>query len=296
MKGLFAAMGLLCFIAGPASARGVIPDWDQLHWGGKLLLTGGVSNVEGAGGGGLATWALTTGYGARDGMGGDAHATMVSLPDFRLTTYGAAVGLFDRLELSYTRQQFDTQAAGAALGLGKGFTFDQDVYGAKLVLAGDAVYDQDSLAPQIAIGAQYHHNDKDAVVHAVGAAGDDGTDYYIAATKLFLAQSLLVDATVRFTDANQFGILGFGSAGHTDLKPQFEGSAAWLANPHLAFGVEYRTKPDNLAFAKEDHAMDVFAAYALNKHLSLTAAYVDLGDIATLKNQRGAYLSLQAGF
>ena len=64
----------------------------------------------------------------------------------------------------------------------------------------------------------------------------------------------------------------------------------------LAFGAEYRTKPDNLAFAREQDAFDVFAAYAFTKNLSLTAAYVDLGDIATFKNQRGAYLSLQAGF
>ena len=49
-------------------------------------------------------------------------------------------------------------------------------------------------------------------------------------------------------------------------------------------------------FAKEDGAFDVFAAYALNKNLSATIAYVDLGDIATFKNQRGVYISLQAGF
>ena len=43
-------------------------------------------------------------------------------------------------------------------------------------------------------------------------------------------------------------------------------------------------------------AEDLFAAFAFTKNLSLTAAYVDLGDIATFRNQRGAYLSLQAGF
>jgi hypothetical protein len=295
MRWALLAAGLLSLISAPAMARG-LPSFDDLRWSGKLLLTGGVSNVEGAGGGGLATWATTTGYGARDGIGGDVHATLVALPDYQLRTYGAAVGLFDRLELSYTRQEFDTGSTGALLGLGSGFTFDQDVYGAKLVLAGDAVYDQDRLLPQIAIGAQYHHNDKGAVVHAVGGLKDQGTDYYIAATKLLLAQSLLLNATLRYTDANQFGILGFGGAGHSSQTTQFEGSAAWLASPRLAFGAEYRTKPNNLAFAKEDDAYDVFAAYAINKHLSVTAAYVDLGDIATIKNQRGAYISLQAGF
>ena len=294
MKGLLLAAGLLSLLAGPVSAKG-LPSWDDLRWSGKLLLTGGVSSVEGAGGGGLATWATTTGYGARDGIGGDVHATIVPLPDFQLRAYGSAVGLFDRVELSYTRQEFDTQATGAALGLGSGFTFDQDVYGAKIVLAGDAVYDTDRWLPQIAAGVQYHHNDKGPVVHAVGARSDQGADYYLAATKLFLGQGLLINATVRYTDANQFGLLGFGGSGH-GKSAQFEGSAAWLASSHLALGAEYRTKPDNLAFAKENAAFDVFAAYAINKHLSLTAAYVDLGDIATLKDQRGAYISLQAGF
>ncbi len=57
-----------------------------------------------------------------------------------------------------------------------------------------------------------------------------------------------------------------------------------------------RTKPDNLGFAKEDTWYDVFGAYAINKHLSFTVAYANLGDIATLKNQNGVYVSLQAGF
>ncbi|MFN3353980.1 MAG: DUF3034 family protein, partial [Brevundimonas sp.] len=58
--------------------------------GGKLLLTGGVSALEGAGGGGLATWAVTTGYGAQDGIGGNVHATWVNLPDYELRTWGGA--------------------------------------------------------------------------------------------------------------------------------------------------------------------------------------------------------------
>ena len=60
--------------------------------------------------------------------------------------------------------------------------------------------------------------------------------------------------------------------------------------------MEYRTKPDNLVGLKEDDWVDVFAAYAINKHLSVTAAYADLGQIVTFKGQRGLYLSLQAGF
>jgi hypothetical protein len=69
----------------------------------------------------------------------------------------------------------------------------------------------------------------------------------------------------------------------------------YLLSRRFALGVEYRTKPNNLSFAKESDWYDVFAAYAINKNLSVTAAYVDLGSIATFRNQRGVYISLQAG-
>ena len=45
----------------------------------RLLATSGVTEVEGAGGGGLVPWALITGYGTRDQIGGDVHATGVAL-------------------------------------------------------------------------------------------------------------------------------------------------------------------------------------------------------------------------
>ncbi len=263
---------------------------------GRLLLTQGVSNIEGAAGGGLASWAVISGYGTRDAVGGNAHATYVNLPGYTLRDYGASVGLFDRVELSYAREEFDTGSTGAKLGLGKNFTFDQDVIGAKVKLFGDAVYDQNSFVPQVAVGLQYKHNNQDAIVHAVGAKEADGVDYYVAATKVLLDQSLVLDATLRLTKANQTGLLGFGGDRSNDYHPEFEGSAGYLVTRHLVVGGEYRTKSNNLGFAKESDWYDLFAAYAVNKNLSVTLAYVDLGTIATFNNQRGVYVSLQAGF
>jgi hypothetical protein len=149
--------------------------------------------------------------------------------------------------------------------------------------------------PQIALGAQYKSTDHVDVLHAVGAKSGEGTDFYISATKLFLAQSLLVDATVRETKANQFGILGFGGDRSANYSTQFEGSAAYLFSRNIAAGAEIRTKPDNLGIAKEDAAWDVFVAYFINKHVSLTAAYLDLGNIVIKDHQQGLYLSLQVG-
>ena len=291
LRTLQVALAAAC-LAGAAHAG----EANGLFDSGRLLLTGGVSTVEGSGGGGLATWATITGYGTRDSIGGNVHGTYVNLPDYQLRAYGAAVGFFDRVEVSYTRQEFDTGSTGGKLGLGSGFTFDQDIVGVKVKLLGDAVYDQDSWLPQVSVGAQYKRNDKGAIIHAVGGKDDTGVDYYVAATKLFLNQSLLLNGTIRATKANQFGLLGFGGDKNDSYRAEFEGSAAYLLNKHLAIGVEARTKPDNLGFAKEQASYDVFAAYALNKNLSVTAAYVDLGSIATFKNQRGFYISLQAGF
>jgi len=268
---------------------------DELFDSGKLLATGGVSQVEGAGGGGLANWALITGYGTRDGIGANVHYTAVPLPDYTLQTTGVAVGLFDRLELSYAWQAFDTQDVGAALGLGRGFTFHQNIFGAKLKLIGDAVYDQDSWLPQIAVGLQHKENDRAAVIAAVGGKNSVGTDFYLTATKLFLAESLLVDATLRETKANQFGILGFGGDKHNEYSTQFEGSGAYLFSRRFALGAELRTKPSNLGIVHEGAAWDLFAAYFFSKNLSITAAYADLGNIAIENDQHGAYLSLQAG-
>jgi hypothetical protein len=273
-----------------------LPPRPDLIDSGKLLATGGVSEIEGAGGGGLVPWALITGYGTQDAIGANVHYTYVHLPSYTLQSAGAAVGLFDRVEFSYAREAFDTGSTGSKLGLGNGFTFDLDVVGAKVKLLGDAVYDQDSWLPQIAAGAEYKANDRGAVIRAIGGRDSDGVDFYLAATKLFLAQSLLLNGTIRETRANQFGILGFGGDKNNGYTTQFEGSAALLLSRRFAVGAEYRTKPDNLGFAAEDNAFDVFAAYFLNKNLSATLAFVDLGDIATQRNQNGVYVSLQAGF
>ncbi len=259
---------------------------------GKLLATSGVSQIEGAAGGGLATWAVIGGYGTVDQIGGSAFATQVSLDDFRLRSSGAAIGFYDRFELSFAQQAFDTKAVGAALGLGAGYTFRQDVFGAKVRLIGDAVYDQDRWLPQIALGLQHKRNHNGAVLTALGAKRDQSTDVYVAATKIFLRQRLVLSGALRFTQANQLGILGFGGPQGNSHRAQVEGSAAYLLQPNLVLGIEARTKRDYLGLG-EQNAYDAFIAYFPNKNVSLTIAYVDLGKIVVPGKQRGVYASLQ---
>jgi len=265
--------------------------------GGKLLLTGGVSSIDGAAGGGLTPWAVTASYATEGEIGGTAHLTRAVTQKYALTAYGAALAFKDRIEVSLARQEFN---AGVVV---PDTTLKLDIVGVKLKLAGDAVLDSDTLMPQIAVGAQFKHLDPGAAVGGVldsVAARRSGVDLYASATKLFLAHGILVNATLRATKANQNGLLGFGSADKSSYSLQPELSVAWLLRKNLAIGAEVRAKPDNLGFAgaafHEDDWKDIFIAWAPNKLISLTAAYVDLGNIVGHKHQTGAYLSAQIAF
>jgi hypothetical protein len=269
---------------------------------GKLPLTAGFTDVDGAGGGGIVPWATITGYGTSESWGANVHYTVVPLSDFRLQSYGFAVGALDRVEASFTEDRFD--ATGTPLS---GLTVRQQVYGLKIRLTGDAVYDQDSWLPQTAIGMQYKRNSGISNVpgltnpRQVGAGGDSGTDFYLSATKVLLEESILIDVTLRDTKANQFGLLGFGGdLGHgRSVEP--ETTVAYLLSRRVAVGAEYRAKPRNLSVDDERGAWDAFIAWTLSRNASLVAGYASLGSILApvtqeRRSQNGAYLSLQAGF
>ena len=268
---------------------GTFPEYNA-----KLLLTNAVSAVDGASGGGISNWATIAGRQETRGVGVQAHVTAVLLPDFFYQSHGVALGIADRIELSYARQNFDTQDVGAALGIGQGYMLNQDVFGAKVRLFGDVVYGN-TMVPQVAVGAQYKRSLDGAVASAVGAAHDEGIDVTLSATKLLLSHSVLVNTTARLTKANQNGLLGFGSVSDDSYAVQFEGAVAYQFSRRFVLGTEFRTKPDNLGLGEGDW-FDVFAAYAPSDNLTVTAAYADLGSIATFTGQRGAFLQAQVAF
>lgn len=281
---------------------------------GKLLLTGGVSSVEGAAGGGISPWAVIGSQATEGEVGVSAYASRAVTRDYGLTAYGVAMGIHDRVELSLGRQDFNTGITSTGLGL-PGLHLKQDIVGAKVRVAGDAVLDSDSLMPQIAVGVQFKHlqsSGLDGTLSALGAKRS-GADVYVSATKLFLAQGILVNGTLRATRANQGGLLGFGATlGGADngyqLQPEI--SVAYLINSKLAVGVEYRAMPNKLQRAgqaaglsdglRADDWKDIFIAYAPSKNVSFTAAYVDLGRIVPAttsgRKQTGVYLSAQIAF
>ena len=78
-------------------------------------------------------------------------------------------------------------------------------------------------------------------------------------------------------------MLGFGGPNRWSYRPEFEGSIAHLLRRELVIGAEARVKRGSLKNPalnlREQVAWDVFAAYFLNKNVSISVAYVDLGEI-----------------
>jgi hypothetical protein len=278
-----------------AAAAGVLGAPLPAAAGDRLQWTGAVSEIEGAAGGGLVPWALIGGLGTDVEVGASAFVTYVSTPDFTLRTAGASVDVDDRVEVSAARQRFD---AGSVI---PGLTLGQDIVGLKVRLAGDAVFAPDHWWPQIALGAQWKRTlDFDGIPRAVGAARGADVDLYIAATKVYFAaiagHNVIVDATLRRTEANQFGLLGFGGAGSGHRLDAEACAAIWLTDAVL-LGAEYRGKPSNLGGAlREDSAEDVFVAWGPAKNLTFTGAWTDLGRIAGKAPQRGVYFSVWLGY
>jgi len=261
--------------------------------GDRLLATGGVVQMEGSGGGGLTPWALISGYGTDTQVGGSLFYTEAKTRGgFELSSGGVSVGINNRVEISLSQQKFGLSNTVP------GESIRVNTLGVKLRLIGDAVYDQDTWLPQIAVGAHIKHNeDFDFVPKTLGAKHASGVDVYIAATKLYLGavwgRNLLLNGTLQATKANQFGILGFGGDRHDRYQLQPAVSAAVMLTDQVLVGTEYRAKPDNLGVFKEDDAKDIFLTWFATRNLSLTTAYVDLGNIANKDNQTAWYISGQ---
>jgi Protein of unknown function (DUF3034) len=276
------------------------------------------ADTEGAAGGGLTPWALI-GSNAGTGEPASGYFSNVRTRDYRLRTYGAALGIRERLEVSLGQQDLRTPATIALSGLSPfGVAPNENtrmqILGLKVRIAGDAVLSSDALMPQISAGVQYKSLVPGAIGPTLSFLGTkrSGTDVYLSATKLFLAQGLLVNATVRATRGGPNALPGLGAAtpggDSYSVRPEF--SVAYLLSRDMAVGAEYRFKPRSFdAFGRsaglgealrEDDWNNVYIAWAPSKNLSLTLAYVDLGRMALgvpmNRRQSGGYFSAQFAF
>ncbi|MBW4935086.1 DUF3034 family protein [Marinobacter sp. F4206] len=268
--------------------------------GSRIWATGGVTTIDGSAGGGLVPWALLGSYASDEEWGGTLALSRAETDDYTLSVAGAGVNWRNRLELTVARQSLDLDALVFTLKNGFGLEQDelnQDIFGAKVRLTGDVLY---SPWGQWSAGLQYKRQRNFTVPDAIGARDDSGTDVYLSGSKLFFAalfdRNLLLNATARATRANQGGLLGFGGDRNNSYEVMAEASVGLFLNRQWLVGAEYRQKPDNLGFAKEDDWWDLFIAWVPDRRLAVTAAVVNLGDVATLADQRGLYLSLQGSF
>lgn len=263
---------------------------------GRLLATGGATSLEGQAGGGIVPWAVLAGYGEAGEWAATAFTTRVETGDYRLDAGGVAVSLDNRVELSYARQHLDLGTLARDLNLPDN-SLSQDIVGLKLRLFGDLIYDE---LPQVSLGLQYKRQKDFLIPSLVGAQRDEDTEGYLSASRLFIGgvfgYNLLLNGNLRYSRANEMGLLGFGGDRRDKRSVLKEGSVALLLNPQLALGVEYREKPDNLNFSGESDWSDLFIGYFPNKRVSLVLAYARLGTIATLDKQNGVYLSLQGSY
>lgn len=237
--------------------------WADWYNDGKVLLTGGVFTVDGAGGGGAVPWATISGYETRDGVNGSAGFTYVNLPALQVSFYGVNIGFYDRLELSYVDSRLSlnlpnlqtvalvAEAAGLDIGTNPwNSTLGMQTYGAKLRLFGDAVYTSDSWIPQVALGGLYKVNRNKALIDTLGADKTKDYEIYLAATKVLFPISTLVNVTARYTSANEDGLTGFGYCDGSDCKNKrkvrAEVSIAHLVAKNTAIGGEWQQHGDNL--------------------------------------------------
>ncbi len=268
--------------------------------GSRIWATGGVSTIEGSAGGGLVPWALLGSYASDEEWGGTLALSQAETDDYSLSVTGAGLNWNNRIELTVARQTLDLDELVFTLKDGFGLEQDelnQDIIGAKVRLAGDVLY---SPWGQWSAGVQYKRQRDFTVADAIGARDDSGTDLLLSASKLFFAavfdRNLLVNATARATKANQGGLLGFGGDRNNGYEVMAEASVGVFVNRQWLVGAEYRQKPDNLSFASEDDWWDLFVAWVPDRRLAVTAALINLGDVATLNDQQGLYLSLQGSF
>jgi hypothetical protein len=265
------------------------PDRTLADSGSRLWGTGGVTTIAGASGGGLTSWGVLNGYASDDEWSGSLALSRAAFDDYDLTVVAAAFNWDNRVALSISRQRLNLRILGGEL--------KQDVFGAKFRLFGDVLY---SRWGQWSLALEHGRLEDFSLPEAVGARDASGTDIVLSGSKVFFAavagRNLLLNAGVRASRANQAGLLGYGGDRGNGYAWLAELSGGIFLDRHWLAGLEYRQKPDNLAFAREDDWYDLFVAYIPNRTVAVTAAWVELGSVAGLSDQTGPYLSLQATF
>ncbi|MGE4530274.1 MAG: DUF3034 family protein, partial [Acidithiobacillus sp.] len=114
VKGIAIAVACSLGAMAPVLAHAAIGS-ASLFGQGRILGTGAVTAIDGAAGGGINPWAVISGYGTNQQIGATAFYSHVLLNNYNMDAYGASVGLFNRIEISFARQSFGLGNTGGTL-------------------------------------------------------------------------------------------------------------------------------------------------------------------------------------
>lgn len=258
-----------------------------------------ITDVDGQAGGGLVPWALLS-------SGPTVAISHLNTQNLGVNIIAANTSFANRVEVSYAHSMLDV--TGSTLGSNNIDAVDNVGLKVKLNDMGDAM-------PQFALGLVYKKasgNLPDNVLTPALGIDSSSTDVYAAATKIVNlgGKNVLLNGVLRATKANQMGLLGFGGGSTAGAKTGYsiepEVSAELFAADNVVIGAEYRAQPSNSVAATDgvlhqNSAYDLNVVYVANKNLTLTAAYVGLGQVApgvtgSSNNQNGMFLQAQVGF
>ncbi len=280
--------------------------------------------IEGAGGGGLNPWALIAHASKKQAVTPAVFGIYATTPNYDLYSAGVNLSISHYAEVYYTHQYMGLpQALTTTLNAGAGSilpanvantnSIEQDIIGGKV-----QVYGGSGLIPAVAVGMNYHLT-SEPIPLSLGAHAN-GADFYVTGTGVYpvFGSHLILDGDIYITRANYLGLLGQGGIGHRSYTAQGGASVGYFVTKDVVVGAEWRSFPgDNLLAAqsylqtaladpgvnlKQSDWYDGFIAYMPNPKLSIVAALLDLGNMASIPghsvnaNQNGFYLSMTAAF
>jgi hypothetical protein len=122
-------------------------------------------------------------------------------------------------------------------------------------------------------------------VRRLGLERSNGTDFTLHATKaipnVLMGRPVIVTGGMRFSQAAQLGLLGFGDA----YRLTGEGSVVWCATDWLAVAYEFRQKRNPYGrlgklVRGEDNWHTICLAFILNEHLTVATGWGHFGTVA----------------
>jgi Protein of unknown function (DUF3034). len=262
--------------------------------------------LEGAGGGGVNPWALIA-NGGKNVVTPAVFGTYVTTRNYNLYSAGVNFSILNKAEIYYDHQYLGLPGSlSAALATN---SIEQNIIGAKF-----QAYGGSGLIPAIAVGINYHMTNK--YVPKILGVHHNGADFYVAATGIYpvAGSNLLLDADLYVTKSNYMGLLGQGGPKQNSYHVEGGASIGYFLAKDVVLGAELRTfptnnlTPDNGALGagnsfKQSAWYDGYIAYMPNPHLSVVAAFVDLGNMVDAPhiksynaNQNGFYLNLNGSF